>query len=128
MSELKSCPWDIRCHLEIHVEDDEGNDHGILGCEYEDNPWSGGPWYVVYHDGECAAGVFSFGRYSSVAELIQAWNTRYERTCRYEQPNPQNHPGVWNTECGHHIYWNVDNDDCGTPPDFCTKCGAKVIS
>lgn len=38
MKKLDSCPFNSLCHLEIHVFDDEENDHGRLGCEYEDEP------------------------------------------------------------------------------------------
>ncbi len=61
-------------------------------------------------------------------QAIMAWNTRYKRTCKYKQPDPVNTPGVWNTECGHHVYWNVDNKDCGTPPKHCPECGAEVVN
>lgn len=60
-------------------------------------------------------------------EAADDWNTRYKKSCKYKQPDPVNTPGVWNTECGHHVYWNVDNKDCGTPPKHCPKCGAEVM-
>lgn len=82
MCELKPCPWETEnetCKLEIIVTDDEGNWHGNPGCEYESDPWSGGPWYQIDHKGDCPCGEFSFGRFSSLEELIEAWNTRAER-------------------------------------------------
>lgn len=81
MTELKPCPWQKEnepCKLEIAVLDDEGNYYGEPGCDYEQDPFSGGPWYTLDHSG-CSAGEYSFGKFSSVDELIEAWNTRAER-------------------------------------------------
>lgn len=75
MTELMLCPWDEFCNIEIHVEDNNGNDHGTLGCKYENNPYSG-LRYSIYHDGRCPAGEFKFGSFYTVKDLIEAWNTR----------------------------------------------------
>lgn len=68
--------------------------------------------------------VFSF---DSKISTLKSWNTCTAHKCRYVQADPLNKPGVWNTGCGNHVYWNVDNDDCGTPPSHCPECGGKVI-
>ncbi len=100
MSELKPCPF----------------------CGGEVSMFSG--WLLPPYI-ECSkCGIIMNGKTRS--ELRDKWNTRHERTCKYEQPDPRDHPGIWNTECGNHVYWNVDNEGCGLPPDYCPKCGAKV--
>lgn len=103
-------------------------------CELEPCPFCGGEaafganscqGFEYVRCVSCKARTWSC--YNTKEQAAEAWNTRAERTCRYEHPDPHDHPGVWNTECGNHVYWNVDNDDCGIPPDFCPKCGAKVV-
>lgn len=49
-----TCPFCGEKSLFIGVHDDEGNYHGPLGCEYEQDPWSGLS-YALHHDGwgEC---------------------------------------------------------------------------
>lgn len=129
--ELKPCPWDARCHLEIHVEDDEGNDHGRLGCDYEEDAWSGGPWYALYHDGECGVGYFEFGRYSTVEELVCAWNTRYKRTCKavdkagnpYEPSSSKYLLDALCSDCRGYL-GGQDTDHVG---EFCSECGSEVV-
>ena len=48
------CPFCGKNEIHVAVCDDEGNIHGFIGCEYEDDPWSG-LGYVLIHDGwgEC---------------------------------------------------------------------------
>lgn len=140
MTELKPCPWETEnetCKLEIIVTDDEGNWQGNPGCEYEKNPWSGGPWYQIEHKGDCPCGEFSFGRFSSLEELIEAWNTRAERTCeiaRVETGEPAEYDCdevLWHCASCHEevaIYaYNENGDTWADKPAFCPNCGAKVV-
>ena len=48
------CPFCGEEVIHVAVCDDEGNIHGLIGCEYEYDPWSG-LGYVLIHDGwgEC---------------------------------------------------------------------------
>ena len=52
MTELKPCPFcggkDVVNNI---VCDDEGNIHGELGCEYEQDPWSGLSNALIHHGG-----------------------------------------------------------------------------
>ena len=49
-------------------------------------------------------------------KLEKAWNTRSERTCRYEHIE-----GTWyKTSCGKRY-------DGVVPPNYCPNCGAKVV-
>lgn len=52
--ELKPCPYCKKKAVFIGVHDYEGNYHGRIGCEYENNAWSGLS-YSLHHDGwgEC---------------------------------------------------------------------------
>lgn len=50
MTELKKCPFCGKNAVYIGVCDDEGNFHGRLGCEYEQDPWSGLS-YDLHHEG-----------------------------------------------------------------------------
>lgn len=48
------CPFCGEQAIHVAVCDDEGNYHGLVGCEYESDPWSG-LGYMLVHDGwgEC---------------------------------------------------------------------------
>lgn len=124
MIELKPCPWQKEnepCKLEIAVLDDEGNYYGEPGCDYEQDPFSGGPWYTLDHSG-CSAGEYSFGKFSSVDKLIEAWNTRAERTCKplyFEYGE-----GPCCSECGRRLHYD-EHTERDYPP-YC-GCGAKVV-
>lgn len=64
----------------------------------------------------CGAGC---GHRYTEAEAIEAWNTRYEETCRMETDEScQN----WNScsVCGADYY----NDQ---PLNYCPNCGARVV-
>ena len=50
MTELKRCPFCGKNAVYIGVCDDEDNFHGHLGCEYEQDPWSG-LFYDLHHEG-----------------------------------------------------------------------------
>ena len=50
MTELKPCPFCRKDMAYISVHDNEGNFKGVLGCEYESNPWSGLS-YALHHKG-----------------------------------------------------------------------------
>ena len=54
IEETYTCPFCGKKSLFIGVHDDEGNYHGPLGCEYENDPWSGLS-YALHHEGwgEC---------------------------------------------------------------------------
>ena len=45
-----TCPICGKKSLFVGVHDDEGNYRGMLGCEYEQDPWSGLA-YALHHDG-----------------------------------------------------------------------------
>lgn len=44
------CPFCKKPAVFVGVHDDEGNFHGLPGCEYERDPWSGLS-YALHHKG-----------------------------------------------------------------------------
>ena len=50
MHKKMECPICKKKVLFVGVHDDEGNFHGLVGCEYENDPWSGLS-YALHHDG-----------------------------------------------------------------------------
>lgn len=84
MIELKPCPFNAEHEVSICVFDGEGNYHGLLGCEYESNPWSG-LRYAITHKENCFIGD---GEYEPIAwlfdspeEAAEAWNERFDPSC-----------------------------------------------
>lgn len=49
-TDLMICPFCKEKKVFIGVHDDEGNYHGRIGCEYEEDPWSGLS-YALHHEG-----------------------------------------------------------------------------
>ena len=115
--ELLPCPF-CGGESKIIVCDREGNLHDE---GYERNPWSG-LCYLIFHKSEDCPVGHSYPddvrcMYDTEAETIEAWNTRSERTCRYEHIE-----GTWyKTSCG-------ERYDGVVPPNYCPNCGAKVVS
>lgn len=121
MTDLKPCPFGADHKVWIAVHDDEGNYHGEIGCEYETDPWSGLS-YGLHHDGWGTCPLCTDDDYASMGgmlfdtpeEAAEAWNARYERTCK---------PICKGT--------SVSCDACGSelhdPFRFCSGCGAKVV-
>lgn len=50
MDENMECPICKKKVVFVGVHDDEGNYHGPVGCEYENDPWSGLS-YALHHEG-----------------------------------------------------------------------------
>ena len=78
---LIPCPF---CGKEVYIRvcDEEGNVHGSLGCEYENDPWSGLA-YTLHHEGhgecflntdgdETAMGGILF---YELEDLVNTWNS-----------------------------------------------------
>lgn len=83
MDKLKPCPFCKKKSVFIGVHDDEGNFHGLPGCEYESDHWSGLS-YALHHDGWrecilCSDGeeqVMGGVLFDTEEEAIDAWNRR----------------------------------------------------
>ena len=55
--------------LFVGVHDDEGNFHGLVGCEYENDPWSGLS-YALHHDGWGDCPLCTDGAYSTMGGML----------------------------------------------------------
>lgn len=76
-------------------------------------------WGLIEHREGC---LFpSYPKHEIPESDFEAWNTRHERTCRWEPADYITEGDWWNTECGEAITWEPE----GTP-NFCPNCGGKV--
>lgn len=116
MNELKPCP---KCNDQVSGHLCGGP--AAFGCtEYE-------------YEAECKCGLtFTHTCRSEESgdaerEGIEAWNTRYKRTCTIEyQVSTGFHleDDVISLSCGHEVYGTVK----GWHPRFCEACGAEVVN
>lgn len=63
------CPICKKDALFVGVHDDEGNYHGLVGCDYESNPWSGLS-YALHHYGWGECPLCSDGAYSTMGGML----------------------------------------------------------
>ena len=69
MHKKMECPICKKKVLFIGVHDDEGNFHGLVGCEYENDPWSGLS-YALHHDGWGDCPLCTNGAYSAMGGML----------------------------------------------------------
>ena len=63
------CPICKKKVLFVGVHDDEGNYHGLVGCEYENDPWSGLS-YALHHEGWGDCPMCTDGAYSTMGGML----------------------------------------------------------
>ena len=63
------CPICKKKVLFVGVHDDEGNYHGRVGCEYENDPWSGLS-YALHHEGWGDCPMCTDGAYSTMGGML----------------------------------------------------------
>ena len=63
------CPICKKKVLFVGVHDDEGNYHGLVGCEYENDPWSGLS-YALHHEGWGDCLLCTDGAYSTMGGML----------------------------------------------------------
>ena len=63
------CPICKKKVVFVGVHDDEGNYHGPVGCEYENDPWSGLS-YALHHDGWGDCPLCTDGAYSTMGGML----------------------------------------------------------
>ena len=63
------CPVCKKDALFVGVHDDEGNYYGLVGCDYESNPWSGLS-YALHHDGWGECPLCTDGVYSTMGGML----------------------------------------------------------
>ena len=115
MSELKPCPF---CGGEAELIWNAIG--GFAGCFDEDCPV--GPSTATF-----AVGDEWKSEADAEPHIIDAWNTRAERTCKIEGSRSIDYGYAsvgmvweWDLSCGH----TVEAEDS---PDYCPQCGARVV-
>lgn len=63
------CPICKKKVLFVGVHDDEGNYRGLVGCEYENDPWSGLS-YALHHEGWGDCPMCTDGAYSTMGGML----------------------------------------------------------
>ena len=69
MDENMECPICKKKVVFVGVHDDEGNYHGPVGCEYENDPWSGLS-YALHHEGWGDCPLCTDGAYSTMGGML----------------------------------------------------------
>ena len=103
MTELKPCPF---CGGEAKILRDI---HGVVSCS-------------------CGA-VVTAKHKNDTAEAIAAWNSRAERTCKWELEHSGTLYDKWRcSKCGYlHVESRTDGGATDFDPNFCPNCGSKVV-
>lgn len=78
------CPICKKKALFVGVHDDEGNYHGLVGCEYENNPWSGLS-YALHHEGWGDCPLCTDGAECTMGGML--FDTAEEAVSALSQPN-----------------------------------------
>ena len=63
------CPICKKKVLFVGAHDDEGNYHGLVGCEYENDPWSGMS-YALHHEGWGDCPLCTDGAYNTMGGML----------------------------------------------------------
>lgn len=100
------CPICKKDALFVGVHDDEGNYHGLVGCDYERDPWSGLS-YALHHEGWGECPLCTDGAYSTMGGML--FDTAEEAIASLTPPNewvsvydrlPEPGERVLATDCG----------------------------
>ena len=117
------CPICKKKVLFVGVHDDEGNYHGLVGCEYENDPWSGLS-YALHHEGWGDCPMCTDGAYSTMGGML--FDTADDAISAMSLPNEpltleqlremEGEP-VWIVDVGPHKWYGpgwaiVDRDNC----------------
>lgn len=78
------CPICKKRALFVGVHDDEGNYHGLVGCEYENDPWSGLS-YALHLEGWGDCPLCTDGAYSAMGGML--FDTSEEAISALTPPN-----------------------------------------
>lgn len=128
-NELKPCPF---CGEQPKLNKENGS--WVIECKHHGWPQGLIPETTIAGDID----LCSWGDTEEAKEqLIEAWNTRAERTCeiaRVETGEPAEYDCdevLWHCASCHEevaIYaYNEDGDIWADKPAFCPNCGAKVV-
>ena len=86
------CPICKKDALFVGVHDDEGNYHGLVGCDYESDPWSGLS-YALHHEGWGECPLCTDGEYGPMGGML--FDTAEEAISTI---TPQNEPRMINAD------------------------------
>ena len=130
------CPICKKKVLFVGVHDDEGNYHGLVGCEYENDPWSGLS-YALHHEGWGDCPMCTDGAYSTMGGML--FDTAEDAISALSLPNepltqdsrltpkmvtcPKGWQGVRNTR----FYCPDCKKAVKKGEAYCHKCGQALI-
>ena len=84
LSRKMECPICKKKAVFVGVHDDEGNYHGLMGCEYENAPWSGLS-YALHHEGWGDCPLCTDGAESTMGGML--FDTAEEAISALSPPN-----------------------------------------
>ena len=84
MDRKMECPICKKKAVFVGVHDDEGNYHGLMGCEYENAPWSGLS-YALHHEGWGDCPLCTDGAESTMGGML--FDTAEEAISALSLPN-----------------------------------------
>jgi hypothetical protein len=136
---LKICPFCRKQAVFIGVHDDEGNYHGPIGCEYEEDAWSGLS-YALHHEGwgDCILctdgtnGEMGGVLFDTAEEAADEWNKGLESENQIPKAPEMKAMDGFAPEVASHLccptcggpvtnYWVR-----GTVPKHCQFCGQAL--
>ena len=114
LSRKMECPICKKKAVFVGVHDDEGNYHGLMGCEYENAPWSGLS-YALHHEGWGDCPLCTDGAESTMGGML--FDTAEEAITALSPPNE---PLTLDElrEMGGQPYWHVGLREESPPPHW----------
>ena len=114
MDRKMECPICKKKAVFVGVHDDEGNYHGLMGCEYENAPWSGLS-YALHHEGWGDCPLCTDGAESTMGGML--FDTAEEAIFALSSPNE---PLTLDElrEMGGQPYWHVGLREESPPPHW----------
>ena len=114
MDRKMECPICKKKAVFVGVHDDEGNYHGLMGCDYEDAPWSGLS-YALHHEGWGDCPLCTDGAESTMGGML--FDTAEEAIFALSSPNE---PLTLDElrEMGGQPYWHVGLREESPPPHW----------
>lgn len=114
MDRKMECPICKKKAVFVGVHDDEGNYHGLMGCDYEDAPWSGLS-YALHHEGWGDCPLCTDGAESTMGGML--FDTAEEAIFALSSPNE---PLTLDElrEMGGQPYWHVGLREESSPPHW----------
>lgn len=114
MDRKMECPICKKKAVFVGVHDDEGNYHGLMGCEYENAPWSGLS-YALHHEGWGDCPLCTDDAESTMGGML--FDTAEEAISALSPPNePLTIEQL--REMGGQPYWHVGLREESPPPHW----------